>query len=70
MHQALYSGSLETVRLLVDAGANLNATDKTYNGTPLGWAMYLQTEENDEATKKKFKEIENYLSNNPDKHIV
>lgn len=62
LHQAVYSGSLEAVKLLVVAGADLNATDKAYSGTPLGWAIYMQTEENDEPTKKKFKEIENYLS--------
>lgn len=67
LHQAVYSSSLEAVKLLVEAGANLNATDKGYNGTPLGWAMYMQSEENDEATKKRFKEIENYLSGKQNK---
>ncbi|MBX2951059.1 MAG: ankyrin repeat domain-containing protein [Leadbetterella sp.] len=62
LHQAVYSGSLEAVKLLVEAGANLNATDKAFSGAPLGWAMYMQTEENDETAKKKYKEIENYLS--------
>lgn len=62
LHQAVYSGSLEAVKLLVEAGANLNATDKAFSGAPLGWAMYMQTEENDETAKKKYKEIENNLS--------
>lgn len=62
LHQAVSSGSLEAVKILVEAGANLKATDKAYNGTPLSWAMYMQTEENDETAKKKYKEIENYLS--------
>jgi len=62
LHQAVHSGSLEAVKLLVEAGANLNATDKAYEGTPLGWAKYMQTEKNDEIAKKKYKEIENYLS--------
>ena len=35
---------------------------RIYNGTPLGWSRYMQTEENDEIAKKKFKDIENYLS--------
>lgn len=69
LHQAVYSGSLKAVKLLVEAGANLNATDKAYSGTPLGWAMYMQTEENDETAKKKFKEIENYLISKQDKQI-
>lgn len=62
LHQAVSSGSLEAVKLLVEKGANLNATDKAYNGTPLGWAIHMQTEENDEMIKGKYKEIGNYLS--------
>ncbi len=61
LHQAVYSGSLEAVKLLVEAGADLDARDKAYGGTPLGWAGYMQTEEKDEAAKQRFKEIEEYL---------
>jgi Ankyrin repeats (3 copies) len=67
LHQAVSSGSLEAVKLLVEAGANLNATDKIYNGSPLGWTTHMQTEENDETRKKKYKEIENYLSDKQSK---
>lgn len=64
LHQAVYSGSLESVRLLVEAGASLTATDRAYQGTPLGWSMYMQEEEADgEEEKKKFAEIERYLRN-------
>jgi len=62
LHQAVFSGSLEAVKILVEAGANLKTIDKVYSGTPLGWAKHMQTEETDEARKKKFKEIEDYLS--------
>ncbi|HEX5152720.1 MAG TPA: ankyrin repeat domain-containing protein [Parafilimonas sp.] len=62
LHQAVYSGSLESVRLLLEAGANLNATDKAYNGTPLGWAEYMQTEAGyTEEDRKKFAAIEDFL---------
>jgi len=62
LHQAVYSGSLESVKLLVEAGANLDATDKAYNGTPLGWAKYMQTEEGyREEERKKFAAIEDFL---------
>jgi peptide-methionine (S)-S-oxide reductase len=61
LHQAVYSCSLETVKLLVEAGADLTATDRIYNGTPLGWAIHMQTEEKNEEAKKKYAEIENYL---------
>ena len=62
LHQAVYSGSLESVKLLVEAGANLDATDKAYTGTPLGWAIYMQAEEAPpEEDKKRFSEIEAFL---------
>ena len=62
LHQAVYSGSLESVKLLVEAGAKLDARDRVYQGTPLGWAMYMQTEEGyDEEGKRKFVKIEAYL---------
>lgn len=61
LHQAVYSGSLEAVKLLVNAGANREATDRIYQGTPLGWAKYMQTEESNEAMRKKYKDIESYL---------
>ncbi len=44
LHHAVSSGSLETVRVLVDAGANLHAKDTAWHGTPLGWAEYCEHE--------------------------
>ena len=38
LHHAICSGSLETVKTLVDAGADLDRPDTAWNGTPLGWA--------------------------------
>jgi peptide-methionine (S)-S-oxide reductase len=61
LHQAVFSGSIESVKILVDAGADLNAKDRIYDGTPLAWANYMQTKEPDEIKKKKYKEIEYYL---------
>jgi peptide-methionine (S)-S-oxide reductase len=63
LHQAVFSGSLASVQSLVEAGADLNALDHIYNGTPLGWAKYMQTVEPSEEKKKRYKEIEDYLSN-------
>jgi len=40
LHHAVCSGSLETVKVLVEAGADINAVDTAWNGTPLGWAEY------------------------------
>ena len=61
LHQAVFSGSLETVKILVDAEADLNAIDRIYEGTPLGWAIYMQTEEPNEMKRKKYSAIEKYL---------
>jgi ankyrin repeat protein len=38
LHAAAYNGSLETARLLLDRGADIEARDTTWNDTPLGWA--------------------------------
>jgi len=40
LHHAVSSGSLEAVKILVDAGANLDARDTAYQGAPLDWAEY------------------------------
>lgn len=45
LHHAAGSGSLETVKLLVEAGAKLDIRDTVHDGTPLDWAEYLKKEE-------------------------
>jgi peptide-methionine (S)-S-oxide reductase len=62
LHQAVCSGSLDSVKVLVEAGAKLDAKDTVYHGTPLGWAGYMQTEEPNDDEKKKYAAIEAYLS--------
>jgi hypothetical protein len=62
LHQAVQSGSLDTVKLLVEAGARLDATDKIYSGTPLDWARYMQTDDSyDQPAKRNFALITEYL---------
>ena len=62
LHQAVWSGSLETVKLLVEAGADTSATDRVYKGTPLGWALYAQTEdEMSDEQKANYARIADYL---------
>ncbi len=64
LHQAVYSGSLEAVKLLVEAGASLHAADKIYHGTPIGWAEYMGAEEaHGVEEKKKYEQIAGYLRN-------
>src|SRR5262249_26375907 len=38
LHAAAFAGSAETVRLLLDRGADIDARDTTWNSTPLVWA--------------------------------
>lgn len=40
LHHAVWSGSLEAVRILVEAGARLDTKDRAYEATPLGWAEH------------------------------
>ncbi len=43
MHQAALQGHLDVVRTLVEHGARLDVRDTLWDGTPLGWAEYLQS---------------------------
>ncbi len=38
LHATAYAGSAETVRLLLDRGADLEARDSTWDSTPIVWA--------------------------------
>ena len=40
VHHAVWSGSLAAVKVLVEAGAALDARDTVHGGTPLGWAEH------------------------------
>jgi peptide-methionine (S)-S-oxide reductase len=45
LHHAVSSGSLDAVRVLVEAGATLHTRDTVYDGTPLEWAEYMNRAE-------------------------
>lgn len=40
LHQAVWAGHLDVVRLLVERGARLDIEDAVYHATPIGWADY------------------------------
>lgn len=61
LHQAVSAGSLECVRLLVDAGASLTEGDKIHKGTPVNWATFMKSEAGDEVKQASYLEIEQYL---------
>jgi len=60
LHHAVCSGSVEAVRVLVEAGAGLRARDKGENATPLGWAEYYLTSVRGDRSRE-YAEIAAYL---------
>jgi ankyrin repeat protein len=61
VHHAVSSGSLEAVRVLVEAGANLHTKDSAWGGTPLGWAEHGVSEGQAGRSGNEFAEIASYL---------
>ena len=61
LHQAVSAASLDAVKILVKAGARTDLTDTIYGGTPLGWAMHMQTEAAGEDERKAYARIADYL---------
>jgi hypothetical protein len=61
LHHAVCSGSREAVEVLVEAGANLNAVDTAWSGTPLGWAEHYVSIHKRDARAKAYAEIADYL---------
>jgi hypothetical protein len=45
LHHAVWSGSLDAVQVLTEAGADLTRRDTIYDATPLGWAEYGKQDE-------------------------
>lgn len=60
LHHAVCSGSLETVMVLVEAGADMNRPDGAWNGTPLGWAQHYVESSAGEA-RERYASIVSYL---------
>jgi peptide-methionine (S)-S-oxide reductase len=61
LHHAVCSGSLATVRALLEAGADPGKPDTAWNGTPLGWAKHYLAERKDADSQKRYGEIADYL---------
>jgi peptide-methionine (S)-S-oxide reductase len=61
LHHAVCSGSLEAVKVLVEAGAGLHTKDKAEHATPLGWAEYYQGNVATEERVKRYAAIAAYL---------
>ncbi len=61
LHHAVWSGRLEAVRVLVEAGAELNRRDTIHDGTPLGWALYAGKEQADPERARRYAETAEFL---------
>ena len=62
LHHAVWSGSLEAVRVLVEAGADVRRKDSLWKGTPQGWAEYgAQEQAHHPDAAKRYSDIVAYL---------
>jgi hypothetical protein len=61
LHHAVCSGSLDAVKVLVEAGANTTTRDKAWGGTPLGWAEHYINETKSGSATKEYAAIATYL---------
>src|SRR2546427_182271 len=61
LHHAVGSGSLDAVKVLVEAGANLSTRDALWNGTPLGCAGHYRDEHQRDERGRQYQEIGAYL---------
>jgi ankyrin repeat protein len=59
LHWAAYCGHVGTVKLLLRHHPPLDVRDKSFNGTPLGWAVqgWWERRDRDEAVKEPYYEI-------------
>jgi peptide-methionine (S)-S-oxide reductase len=61
LHHAVWSGCLDAVKVLVEAGAKLDTKDTAEHATPLGWAEYAASLPKASVEGKQFGEIAVYL---------
>lgn len=61
LHHAVSSGSLDAVKVLVEAGASLTTADTAWRGTPLGWAEHYVADDQGTGSGKQYREIVEYL---------
>jgi hypothetical protein len=62
LHQAVFSGSMEAVKVLIEAGARTDLKDKIFGGTPIGWAEHMASESKaDEDKRLQYLQIAEFL---------
>jgi ankyrin repeat protein len=57
LHRASMGGHVDTVKLLLERGALVDARDDRYHGTPLDWALYKWSHLTGEADRRLFYEV-------------
>ena len=61
LHHAVCSGSLDAVKALVEAGADLEIEDRAERATPRGWAEYYVGDASSEERRRRYLQIAEYL---------
>ncbi|MGC4044497.1 MAG: ankyrin repeat domain-containing protein [Armatimonas sp.] len=61
LHHAVSAGSLETVKVLIEAGADTSTKDTAYQGTPLGWAHHCLADQKNDEGRERYGAIVRYL---------
>ncbi|GAO44931.1 ankyrin repeat domain-containing protein [Flavihumibacter petaseus] len=61
LHQAVASGSRESVSLLLQAGADTQVRDRIYDGKPVDWAIHLAHNAQSSAEKLNYQNIAQLL---------
>jgi ankyrin repeat protein len=61
LHWAAYHAHVDTVMLLLERNAPVNARDERYDGTPLGWALYAWGDPPPEARRDGYYEVVSLL---------
>lgn len=61
LHHAVWSGTLDAVKVLVDAGADLAAKDTVHEATPLGWAEHAEDTQTNPEKAARYSAIAEYL---------
>ena len=61
LHHAVWSGQLDAVKVLVEAGADIHARDTMERATPLEWAEYARGEDAQDERARRYEEIVGFL---------
>jgi len=61
LHQAAYGGHLDIVQLLLERKTPVDIKDRSYEGTPLGWALYGWSNAPPEAKGARYYEVVSLL---------